>query len=1117
MEPSGCSTFGTYPPIFRLHPAMEHILNDPVFQEKLLQYAEESGELPSRVERNAKKYLKEMYSEHKPVTELIAARGAEYILGRGYDQNIDINPVEIKELQKLMSRHPVAFVMTHKTYLDMLVLGLVLVRHGLPIPYTFGGINMSFLGLGQLGRKSGVIFIRRSFKDNELYKMTLRHYISSLVDEQGHFMWAIEGTRSRTGKLVWPKMGVLKYIHEADLDSKHEVKYVPVSIVYDLIPDVKDMTEEGRNQKKQAESLAWALNYVRKMGDDFGRISLRIGEAVDAPEKITDTLAVPEKIDTTISPYAQEGIPKFAFKLIHQINRITPVTTASLICTALLSKFSQTKAGIESDVADLMELVESHKTDALVDRGAPIGERVQEALGLLTRSGIVRQQGDGLHARFALETDEYLPAVYYANMAVHHLYHRAFIELAWIWVSERPARKRYLDFWSRVMELRDLFKFEFFYSPKAEFSDELEADLNFLEPGWNDILKSTESPKQEILAVLERQRLLVAPAVLHTYTEAYCVVCHAALAWEKTHQNIEFSDKDFLESCFSMGAELQWQGRIRRIRSVSRPFLLNGIRLLRNRGLLPGEAGWNEAELEELLSDLEGIDTTINQLQGITLQREEDLHPISQLSRNMVPGSTTEGITKEILEGERGAHIAAYFDLDRTLIAGFSAVEFFQTRLLSGKMTAREVIAQFAGVIVYATGNANFAALASVGAKGVKGIDEQVFMEVGEEVYSKHLADAIYPESRALVAAHMAMGHTVAIVSAATPYQVEPIARDLGIEHVMCTRMEVKDGVFTGNIEEPACWGEGKAIAGRTFAEPRDIDLSKSYFYTDSAEDMPLMEIVGNPRPINPDTRLAARAFEEEWPIYHFDQSDRLSLTNVVRTGLAVGSLVPAAMTGLAAGVRNLSWKDGVNTMMAAVGDIGTSMAGIRLVVKGEENLWSQRPAVFIFNHQSRADFFIGAKLVRKDAVGVAKKELKVSPIGPLMVAAGMIFVDRLNREKAIEALKPAVDALQNGTSIIIAPEGTRSYDYNLGRFKKGAFHLAMQAGVPIVPIVIKNAHDVMPRGSNLFSPSAVEVVVLEPVDTSGWDTERLDDHVREVRNLYLAELGQPLDESMES
>ncbi|MEM7513592.1 MAG: 1-acylglycerol-3-phosphate O-acyltransferase, partial [Bacteroidota bacterium] len=356
----------------------------------------------------------------------------------------------------------------------------------------------------------------------------------------------------------------------------------------------------------------------------------------------------------------------------------------------------------------------------------------------------------------------------------------------------------------------------------------------------------------------------------------------------------------------------------------------------------------------------------------------------------------------------------------------------------------------------------------------------------------------------------LAKGHTVAIISAATPYQVNPVARDLNIKHVMCTRMEVEDGKFTGNIVEPACWGEGKAHAALDLTKEYDLDLTKSYFYTDSASDAPLLELVGNPRPINPDTKLSALAFKNNWPIFRFNDEERTGLVNVLRTGAALGSLAPAAISAVARGTLNLSFQEGVNSLMATVGDLVVAAAGIELVVKGEEHLWAKRPAVFIFNHQSSADMFIVSKLIRKNATGIAKKELKTMPIiGQLLMAGGVIFIDRKNREKAIEAMKPAVEALKNGTSIIIFPEGTRSKDYSLGAFKKGAFHLAMQAKVPIVPVVIRNAHDAMPRGTNFFRSAAIEVKVLPPISTSRWKKEHLDQKVHKIRNMFLKELGQ--------
>ena len=215
-------------------------------------------------------------------------------------------------------------------------------------------------------------------------------------------------------------------------------------------------------------------------------------------------------------------------------------------------------------------------------------------------------------------------------------------------------------------------------------------------------------------------------------------------------------------------------------------------------------------------------------------------------------------------------------------------------------------------------------------------------------------------------------------------------------------------------------------------------------------------------------------------------------------------------MLGIVAGINTLSWENGVNTMIGTIADLVTSIAGVHLAVKGEEHLWSNRPAVFMINHQSNVDMFIATKLIRKDVSGIAKKELQKYPIiGQLMQAGGVIFIDRKNREKAIEAMKPAVDALKGGTSIVIFPEGTRSKSYKLGKFKKGAFHLAMEASVPIIPMVLKNAHDVLPRGAALMKSSVVKVCILPPIATTDWTKENLDQNVEMVRNLFLKELEQ--------
>ena len=149
--------------------------------------------------------------------------------------------------------------------------------------------------------------------------------------------------------------------------------------------------------------------------------------------------------------------------------------------------------------------------------------------------------------------------------------------------------------------------------------------------------------------------------------------------------------------------------------------------------------------------------------------------------------------------------------------------------------------------------------------------------------------------------------------------------------------------------------------------------------------------------------------------------------------------------------------------------------------------------------------------LLRRDLAGIGKKEIGDVPIlGTLMKLGGTVLIDRENSQSARAAMEPLIDVLKKeGRSVCVAPEGTRSPSKNLGRFKKGAFHLAMQAGVPIVPIVIHNATDVAPKGQYVFRPATVKITVLPAVDTGDWTTATIDKHIHDVRDMYLEVLDQ--------
>jgi putative phosphoserine phosphatase/1-acylglycerol-3-phosphate O-acyltransferase len=307
----------------------------------------------------------------------------------------------------------------------------------------------------------------------------------------------------------------------------------------------------------------------------------------------------------------------------------------------------------------------------------------------------------------------------------------------------------------------------------------------------------------------------------------------------------------------------------------------------------------------------------------------------------------------------------------------------------------------------------------------------------------------------------------------------------------------------------PTCWGEGKLHYARELAEREGVDLEQSWFYTDSIDDLPLLEAVGRPRPLNPDRRLAGLARDRGWPVRRFRSRGTPGLEPLARTALAYASLAPSTLAGIGVALLNRSRRDGVNLAASTWSDVASALAGIDLRVEGEEHLWSHRPAVFIFNHQSGVDTLLVAKLLRRDFTGVGKQELRLHPVfGPAFAFVGVVFIDRSDTGKAIEAMKPAVAALREGRSIAIAPEGTRSRTARLGKFKKGAFHLAMQAGVPIVPIVFRNALDVLPRGAYVLRPATVEVVVLPPVETRGWKRAELDRRIEAIRESYREVLG---------
>ena len=229
----------------------------------------------------------------------------------------------------------------------------------------------------------------------------------------------------------------------------------------------------------------------------------------------------------------------------------------------------------------------------------------------------------------------------------------------------------------------------------------------------------------------------------------------------------------------------------------------------------------------------------------------------------------------------------------------------------------------------------------------------------------------------------------------------------------------------------------------------------------------------------------------------------------LMRNLVGTSTIFPAAAEGIAVGTLRRSRRAGVDQFMRRWADLLFLTCGVRIKVEGEENRHAQRPAVFIFNHKNLFDIFVAARIVGYEFTSVGKKEAGQNPIGAgLGKLIDAVFIDRADSERAVAALKPVQEAVAGGLSLVISPEGTRSRTGELQPFKKGPFRIAMGAGVPIVPIVIRNAEDLAPRNSAVMHAATIDVKVLRPIPTSDWTVKTLDRRIAGVRQQFLDTLA---------
>jgi putative phosphoserine phosphatase/1-acylglycerol-3-phosphate O-acyltransferase len=452
---------------------------------------------------------------------------------------------------------------------------------------------------------------------------------------------------------------------------------------------------------------------------------------------------------------------------------------------------------------------------------------------------------------------------------------------------------------------------------------------------------------------------------------------------------------------------------------------------------------------------------------------------------------------------------AAIFDYDGTLIAGYSILAFLKERVRQRELGAVDLLRTAVSLTQSVFGQIDSRELITRGIHEWNGRRLADLEALGERLFERELRDRIYPEMRARVAEHRRQGHVVAIATSAAPFQVAAVARELGIEHVLCTQLEERNGLLTGKSSGPVLWGRAKAEAVHNFARSHRVDLRRSYFYADGDEELSLMRAVGHPRPTNPRPLLAAEAAREGWPVQRFTSRGLPGPDAYLRGALAKASTVPVFLGAATMRVLTGEKREAANFLTSTLAELSLGFGKVKLNVAGGEHLWSARPAVFIWNHRSVLDAQIVGRLVQRDFGVVATKELQKKP---LFAAASrflhIAFVDRDDRHAAAAALESATRRLGEGLSMLVAPEATDVAGEGIGEFRKGAFRMAMAAKVPIVPIVIRNVDEIGSRGSGTMRPGVVDVAVLRPISVEDWTSRDLERRIAGVRQLFVDTLA---------
>ncbi|MBE9547657.1 MAG: 1-acyl-sn-glycerol-3-phosphate acyltransferase [Proteobacteria bacterium] len=537
------------------------------------------------VVRKAEKYLREIAADYNETYIEIWYRVLTWLWNNIYD-GVVVDREGLARIRDVSKKMPFVIVPCHRSHTDYLLLSYVFYKYNIQLPFVAAGTNMLFGPLGYIFRKSGTFFVRRSFRGNVFYGEVFAKYVKVLLQEGLPIEFFIEGGRSRTGKMVMPRYGLLSMVIQAyEEGACDDLAIIPVFIGYDRILEEKSYLEELGGAPKEREKTLAVIKSRKLLKKRYGSVYINIAE----PILLKSYLASREKSldDMTVSE-RQSLYRKIGYEIVGEISEVSVVTPFSLIALGLLSHY---RRGISH--GDLMSIA-NELYDYLVFKNVKFSstfdntdKAVEDVLNLLESSGIISKTGteEGDEDEFeeivySLADDKRLNLEYYKNNILHF-----FLPLSFVATSILSSSEDTVPLY-QIMEdyrfLKRLFRHEFIFDYKKDDVDEVNSVLSYIYD--RGMIVGEERASEAWIEVKGKGRTNLRPfaGLIHNYIESYWVAIRGCSYLKKG----EKSEKDFIRKIQKLGAKMRKKGEVLRAEALSRSNYQNAVKFLTDAEIL---------------------------------------------------------------------------------------------------------------------------------------------------------------------------------------------------------------------------------------------------------------------------------------------------------------------------------------------------------------------------------------------------------------------------------------------------------------------------------------------------------------------------------------------------